>query len=167
MTLFKMPLISPPPVELLEEEPPSKPPKTLATVEPVLLDVALLLVVALPLALLAAVEAAVEEEVVAFLVVEVVAFFFVVVFFFVVFLTGIDCDREAFSAASLMALALLPAVHASTRAAIKNTFFIAFSNTLCIVFACKYRKKMGNKEIFFLFFVPKRQKTYFLTCRRS
>ena len=47
--------------------------------------------------------------------------------FLVVFFTGINSDLEALSAASFMALALLPAVHASTRAAIRITFFILLS----------------------------------------
>lgn len=46
------------------------------------------------------------------------------VLFFAVFFTGINSELEAFSAASFMALTLLPAVHASTRAAKRNTFFI-------------------------------------------
>jgi len=59
-----------------------------------------------------------------FLVVVFLEVFFVV--FLAVFLTGIISDIEALSAASFIALALLPAVHASTRAAKRNTFFIAF-----------------------------------------
>ena len=46
------------------------------------------------------------------------------VLFFVVFFTGINSELEAFSTASFIALTLLPAVHASTRAAKRNTFFI-------------------------------------------
>lgn len=64
-----------------------------------------------------------------FLVVLVVDFFEedFLVDFFVVFLTGINSDLEALSAASFMALALLPTVHASTRAAVRITFFILLS----------------------------------------
>ena len=71
----------------------------------------------------------VEVFVVDFLVVLVVDFFEedFLVDFFVVFFTGINYELEALSAASFMALALLPAVHASTRAAIRITFFILLS----------------------------------------
>jgi hypothetical protein len=59
------------------------------------------------------------------------------------------------SAASFIALALLPAVHASTRAAKRNTFFIAFyifilsllfiyTQYFLLFFGCKVRKK--NRE---------------------
>jgi len=67
-------------------------------------------------------------EVVFFVEVFLVVVFFEVFFvvFLAVFLTGIISDIEALSAASFIALALLPAVHASTRAAKRNTFFIAF-----------------------------------------
>ena len=108
---------------LLLEFPPSTAPKIPATAEPVLLvvlvEVAALLVVAAVVAVV--LDAA---EVVFFVEVFLVEVFFVV--FLAVFLTGIISDIEALSAASFIALALLPAVHASTRAAKRNTFFIAF-----------------------------------------
>lgn len=71
----------------------------------------------------------VEVLVVDFLVVLVVDFFEedFLVDFFVVFFTGINSELEALSAASFMALALLPTVHASTRAAVRITFFILLS----------------------------------------
>ena len=109
---------------LLLEFPPSTAPKIPATAEPALLvalvDVAALLVVVAAVFAAAVLDAVLDA-------VEVV--FFVEVFFVVflaVFLTGIISDIEALSAASFIALALLPAVHASTRAAKRNTFFIAF-----------------------------------------
>ena len=70
---------------------------------------------------------AVDAEAVDFLAVVFLEEVFLVVFlvdFLVDFLTGINSELEAFSAASFIALALLPAVHASTRAAKRNTFFI-------------------------------------------
>ena len=132
ITLFRMPLIILLPAELLLLEfPPSTAPKIPATAEPALLvalvDVAALLVVAEVVVAVAAVvlDAA---EVVFFVEVFLVVVFFEVFFvvFLAVFLTGIISDIEALSAASFIALALLPAVHASTRAAKRNTFFIAF-----------------------------------------
>ena len=130
-----MPLIILLPAELLLLEfPPSTAPKIPATADPALLvalvDVAALLVVAVVVVVAAVVLDAAE-------VVFLVEVFLVVVFFevflevffvvfLVVFLTGIISDIEALSAASFIALALLPAVHASTRAAKRNTFFIAF-----------------------------------------
>ena len=136
-----MPLIILLPAELLLLEfPPSTAPKIPATAEP-----ALLVALVEATALLVVAEVVVAEVVVAEVVVvaavvldaaEVVFFvevFLVVVFlevffvvFLAVFLTGIISDIEALSAASFIALALLPAVHASTRAAKRNTFFIAF-----------------------------------------
>ena len=108
---------------LLLEFPPNTAPKIPATAEPallvVLVEVAALLVVAAVVAVV--LDAA---EVVFFVEVFLVEVFFVV--FLAVFLTGIISDIEALSAASFIALALLPAVHASTRAAKRNTFFIAF-----------------------------------------
>ena len=108
---------------LLLEFPPSTAPKIPATAEPallvVLVEIAALLVVAAVVAVV--LDAA---EVVFFVEVFLVEVFFVV--FLAVFLTGIISDIEALSAASFIALALLPAVHASTRAAKRNTFFIAF-----------------------------------------
>ena len=108
---------------LLLEFPPSTAPKIPATAEPALLVV---LVEAAALLVVAAVVAVVLDaaEVVFFVEVFLVEVFFVV--FLAVFLTGIISDIEALSAASFIALALLPAVHASTRAAKRNTFFIAF-----------------------------------------
>ena len=111
---------------LLLEFPPSTAPKIPATAEPallvVLLDVAALLVVAAVVVAVAAVVLDVAEVV--FFVEVFLEVFFVV--FLVVFFTGIISDIEALSAASFIALVLLPAVHASTRAAKRNTFFIAF-----------------------------------------
>jgi hypothetical protein len=136
ITLFRMPLIMLLPAELLLLEfPPSTAPKIPATAEPALLvalvDVAALLVVVAAVVVAEVVVAAVvldAAEVVffveVFLVVVFLEVFFVV--FLAVFLTGIISDIEALSAASFIALALLPAVHASTRAAKRNTFFIAF-----------------------------------------
>ena len=117
---------------LLLEFPPSTAPKIPATAEPallvVLVDVAALLVVvaAVVAVVLDAAEAVFFVEV--FLAVDFLELFFAVFFavFLAVFLTGIISDIEALSAASFIALALLPAVHASTRAAKRNTFFIAF-----------------------------------------
>ena len=119
------------PAELpLLEFPPSTAPKIPATAEPALL-VALVEAAALLVVVAAVVVAAVvldAAEVVffveVFLVVVFLEVFFVV--FLAVFLTGIISDIEALSAASFIALALLPAVHASTRAVKRNTFFIAF-----------------------------------------
>ena len=109
---------------LLLEFPPNTAPKIPATAEPALLVV--LVEVAALLVVVAAVVAVVLDaaEVVFFVEVFLVEVFFVV--FLAVFLTGIISDIEALSAASFIALALLPAVHASTRAAKRNTFFIAF-----------------------------------------
>jgi hypothetical protein len=115
-----MPLIILLPAELLLLEfPPSTAPKIPATAEPALLVVAEVVVAAV---VLDAAEVVFFVEV--FLVVVFLEVFFVV--FLAVFLTGIISDIEALSAASFIALALLPAVHASTRAAKRNTFFIAF-----------------------------------------
>ena len=127
---------------------PSNPPNTLAMVEPVLLFVVVAawladVVLAADAEVVAPVVASVEVDVDVFVDVFFVAFevdvfeveafeedvfevdFFVD--FFVVFFTGINSELEALSAASFMALALLPAVHASTRAAIRITFFILLS----------------------------------------
>lgn len=120
---------------------PSNPPNTLAMVELVLLLAAAVLAVDVVVAAVAEVVAPVvastevdvdflvEVLVVDFLVVLVVDFFEedFLVDFFVVFFTGINSELEALSAASFMAQALLPAVHASTRAAIRITFFILLS----------------------------------------
>lgn len=120
---------------------PSNPPNTLAMVELVLLLAAAVLAVDVVVAAVAEVVAPVvasvdvdvdffvEVLVVDFLVVLVVDFFEedFLVDFFVVFFTGINSELEALSAASFMALALLPTVHASTRAAVRITFFILFS----------------------------------------
>ena len=112
-----MPLIILLPAELLLLEfPPSTAPKIPATAEPALLVVAAVVVAEVVVVAAVVLDAA---EVVFF-----VEVFFVV--FLAVFLTGIISDIEALSAASFIALALLPAVHASTRAAKRNTFFIAF-----------------------------------------
>ena len=131
-----MPLIILLPAELLLLEfPPSTAPKIPATAEPALLvalveATALLVVAEVVVAEVVVVAAVVLDaaEVVffveVFLVVVFLEVFFVV--FLAVFLTGIISDIEALSAASFIALALLPAVHASTRAAKRNTFFIAF-----------------------------------------
>ena len=115
---------------LLLELPPSTAPKIPAMEEPALLVVlveaaALLVVVAAVVVAAVVLDAA---EVVFFVEVFLVVVFFEVFFvvFLAVFLTGIIADIEALSAASFIALALLPAVHASTRAAKRNTFFIAF-----------------------------------------
>lgn len=136
ITLFRMPLIILLPAELLLLEfPPSTAPKIPATAEPALLvalveATALLVVAEVVVAEVVVVAAVVLDaaEVVffveVFLVVVFLEVFFVV--FLAVFLTGIISDIEALSAASFIALALLPAVHASTRAAKRNTFFIAF-----------------------------------------
>jgi hypothetical protein len=131
-----MPLIILLPAELLLLEfPPSTAPKIPATAEPALLvalvEATALLVVAAVVVAVAAVVLDVAEVVFFVEVFLVVVFFevFLEVFFvvfLVVFLTGIISDIEALSAASFIALALLPAVHASTRAAKRNTFFIAF-----------------------------------------
>ena len=116
---------------LLLELPPITAPKIPAMAEPallvVLVEVAELLVVAAAVVVVAAVVLDAAEVVFfveVFLFVVFLEVFFVV--FLVVFLTGIISDIEALSAASFIALALLPAVHASTRAAKRNTFFIAF-----------------------------------------
>ena len=131
---------------LLLEFPPSTAPKIPATAEPALLvalvDVAALLVVAAVVAEVVVVAAVVLDvaEVVffveVFLVVVFLEVFFEVFFvvFLAVFLTGIISDIEALSAASFIALALLPTVHASTRAAKRNTFFIAFYFILSLLF---------------------------------
>ena len=126
---------------------PSNPPNTLAMVELVLLLAAAVLAVDVVVAAVAEVVAPVvastevdvdflvEVLVVDFLVVLVVDFFEegFLVDFFVVFFTGINSELEALSAASFMALALLPAVHASTRTAIRITFFILLSFLLSIL----------------------------------
>ena len=116
---------------LLLELPPITAPKIPAMAEPallvVLVEAAALLVAVAAVVVVAAVVLDAEEVVFfveVFLVVVFLEVFFVV--FLVVFLTGIISDIEALSAASFIALALLPAVHASTRAAKRNTFFIAF-----------------------------------------
>ena len=118
---------------LLLEFPPSTAPKIPATAEPALLvalvDVAALLVVVAAVFAAAVLDAVLDAvEVVFFVEVFLVVLFLEVflVVFLAVFLTGIISDIEALSAASFIALALLPAVHASTRAAKRNTFFIAF-----------------------------------------
>ena len=122
---------------LLLEFPPSTAPKIPATAEPALLvalvEAAALLVVVAAVFAAAVLDAVLDAvEVVFFVEVFLVVVFlevFLVVFlavFLAVFLTGIISDIEALSAASFIALALLPAVHASTRAAKRNTFFIAF-----------------------------------------
>ena len=117
ITLFRMPLIILLPAELLLLEfPPSTAPKIPATAEPALLVVAAVVVAEVVVVAAVVLDA---TEVVFF-----VEVFFVV--FLAVFLTSIISDIEALSAASFIALALLPAVHASTRAAKRNTFFIAF-----------------------------------------
>lgn len=147
---------------LLLEFPPSTAPKIPATAEPALLvalvDVAALLVVAAVVVAEVVVAAVVLDaaEVVffveVFLVVVFLEVFFVV--FLAVFLTGIISNIEALSAASFIALALLPAVHASTRAAKRNTFsllsiylfyhsYLYIPNTSYCSFGCKVRKKSG------------------------
>lgn len=127
ITLFRMPLRMPPAVlavvlldELLLDEPPSKPPKMPATVDaaPVLLvDVAVLAVDGVVVAVVVVVVVAAVDFVV-------VVFFEVFFVFFVVFFTGqfVVCESDA----SLSSFARLPAVQASTRAAVRNTFFIVF-----------------------------------------
>ena len=161
-----MPLIILLPAELLLLEfPPSTAPKIPATAEPALLvalveATALLVVAEVVVAEVVVVAAVVLDvaEVVffveVFLVVVFLEVFFVV--FLAVFLTGIISDIEALSAASFIALALLPAVHASTRAAKRNTFFIAFYIfifiTLIYIYpilpivlsGAKFAKKIGN-----------------------
>ena len=138
ITLFRIPLMMLPVLlelpELLELFPPRIAPRMPTTVAAELAVASVLL----------AVDAVTEEAVVAADVevvaaaVEVDADFFeedfeedfdvdledFLVLFFVVFFTGINSELEAFSAASFMALTLLPAVHASTRAAKRKTFFI-------------------------------------------
>ena len=128
---------------LLLELPPITAPKIPAMAEPallvVLVEAAALLVAVAAVVVVAAVVLDAEEVVFfveVFLVVVFLEVFFVV--FLVVFLTGIISDIEALSAASFIALALLPAVHASTRAAKRNTFFIAFYIFIFITLIYKY-----------------------------
>lgn len=123
MTLSKMPLMMLPAVLLLLP-PPSKPPNTPAIVEPVevaeeavegVVDVAEVLVDAAVVAAVVVLDLVVLELVV----------FLVVVFlvdFLVVFFTGqlVISDKEV----SFISVAKLPIAPASTRAAIKKTFFI-------------------------------------------
>jgi len=122
-----------------------------------LVEAAALLVVAAVVGVAAVVLDAAEVVffVEVFLVVVFLEVFFEVFFvvFLAVFLTGIISDIEALSAASFIALALLPAVHASTRAAKRNTFFIAFYIFITLIYiypilsivlsGAKFAKKSG------------------------
>jgi len=162
-----MPLMMPPAVLeelLLEELPPNKPPRIPAIADP-LLEAAV-----------DAVEGVVDVSVLEVSEVDVVAFavvvflvvvFFVVVFlvdFFVVFFTGqlVVSERDT----SFHSLAILPDVQASTRAAIKNTFFIPFIYYISISllhsqFECKVRKNNPNKGRISLFSLSRIPKMYF------
>ena len=127
---------------------PSNPPNTPAIVEPVedeeLLAAADAVVAAVDVA-----DVLVEAAVVVVFLVDV---FFLEEVFLVVFFTGIISDCETLCAASFIVLAMLPDVHAITRAAIKNTFFIPIYILIHFCFrGAKFAKKMEIRKEFPLF----------------